>query len=155
MTHFFSLFQSINLPPEKYMSALSAHLNPALNSSDPSLLKGAYEALAVSAEGCSDHIRKKYLTTFLKYLDSGIKHSMPAVRNAALYALGQFSEYMQPDICGYANEILPVLIHYLDSACNQMQANPGKKAPVGLVSFGLFNYFFFNEWGRTKCLFVA
>ena len=135
MTHFFSLFQSINLPPEKYMSALSAHLNPALNSSDPTLLKGAYEALAVSAEGCSDHIRKKYLTTFLKYLDSGIKHSMPAVRNAALYALGQFSEYMQPDICGYANEILPVLIHYLDSACNQMQANPGKKAPVGLVSF--------------------
>jgi len=123
---------SINLPPEKYMSALSAHLNPALNSSDPTLLKGAYEALAVSAEGCSDHIRKKYLTTFLKYLDSGIKHSMPAVRNAALYALGQFSEYMQPDICGYANEILPVLIHYLDSACNQMQANPGKKAPVGL-----------------------
>ena len=134
-TYFFSLFQSINLPPEKYMSALSAHLNPALNSSDPTLLKGAYEALAVSAEGCSDHIRKKYLTTFLKYLDSGIKHSMPAVRNAALYALGQFSEYMQPDICGYANEILPVLIHYLDSACNQMQANPGKKAPVGLVSF--------------------
>ena len=38
---------SINLPPEKYMSALSAHLNPALNSSDPTLLKGAYEALAV------------------------------------------------------------------------------------------------------------
>ena len=116
------------------MSALSAHLSPALNSSDPTLLKGAYEALAVSAEGCSDHIRKKYLTTFLKYLDSGIKHSMPVVRNSALYALGQFSEFMQPDICKYANEILPVLIHYLDSACTQMQANPSKKAPAGLVS---------------------
>ena len=116
------------------MSALSAHLNPALNSSDPTLLKGAYEALAVSAEGCSDHVRKKYLITFLKYLDSGIKHQVPAVRNAALYALGQFSEYMQPDISGYANEILPVLIHYLDSACAQMQASPAKKAPVGLVS---------------------
>ena len=62
------------------MSALSAHLNPALNSSDPTLLKGAYEALAVSAEGCSDHIRKKYLITFLKYLDTGIKHQIPAKR---------------------------------------------------------------------------
>ncbi len=59
---------AINLPPEKYMSALMSHLNPALNSSDPMLLKGAFEALAVSAEGCSDHIRKKHLTTFLKYL---------------------------------------------------------------------------------------
>ena len=71
------------------MSVLSALLSPALGSSDPTLLKGAYEALAVSAEGCSDHIRKKYLITFLKYLDTGIKHQIPAVRNAALYALGK------------------------------------------------------------------
>lgn len=123
---------ALNLPPEKYMSALMAHLNPALGSSDPLLLKGAFEALAVSAEGCSDHIRKKYLTTFLKHLDSGIKHPMPIVRNAALYALGQFSEYMQPDINNYANDILPVLLHYLDNACGQMQTNPQKKAPTGL-----------------------
>ncbi len=65
-------------------------------------------------------------------LDSGIKHQTPLVRNAALYALGQFSEYMQPDISDYANDILPVLIHYLDSACAQMQNNPSKKAPLGL-----------------------
>ena len=123
---------ALNLPPEKYMSALMSHLNPALNSSDPKLLKGAFEALAVSAEGCSDHIRKKYLVNFLKYLDSGIRHPMAAVRNAALYALGQFSEYMQPEISNYANQILPVLIQYLDSACQQMQQNPAKKAPGGL-----------------------
>lgn len=91
------------------MSALSAHLNPALNSSDPTLLKGAYEALAVSAEGCSDHIRKKYLITFLKYLDTGIKHQIPAVRNAALYALGKifFTMYL-----GGMNETnMPILYH--------------------------------------------
>lgn len=123
---------AINLPPEKYMSALMAHVNPALNSSDPMLLKGAYEALAVSAEGCSDHIRKKYLSTFLKYLDAGIKHPMAVVRNAALYALGQFSEYMQPEISEYAKDILPVLIHYLDTAGQQMKAQPKKKAPIGL-----------------------
>ena len=45
---------------------------------------------------------------------------------------------MQPDISGYANQILPVLIHYIDSACAQMQANPTKKAPMGLVSKGNF-----------------
>ena len=123
---------AINLPPEKYMSALMAHLTPALNSSDPTLLKGAFEAIAVSAEGCSDHIRKKHLTSLLKCIGMGIKHEVPAVRNAALYALGQFSEYMQPEINEYANEILPVLILYLDSACAQIQNNPSKKAPIGL-----------------------
>ena len=123
---------AINLPPEKYMSALMAHLTPALNSSDPALLKGAFEAIAVSAEGCSDNIRKKHLTTFLKCIGMGIKHQVPAVRNAALYALGQFSEYMQPEINEYANDILPVLISYLDSACAQIQNNPNKKEPLGI-----------------------
>ena len=42
---------AINLPPEKYMSALMNHLSPALESNNPALLKGAFEAMAVSAEG--------------------------------------------------------------------------------------------------------
>ncbi len=32
---------------------------------------------------------------FLKCIDAGIKHPTPAVRNSALYALGQFSDYLQ------------------------------------------------------------
>jgi hypothetical protein len=123
---------AINLPPEKYMSALLAHLQPALDSSDPALLKGAYEALAVSAEGCADHIRNNYLVNFLQYIDTGIKHPVPVVRNAALYALGQFSEYMQPEISEYASSILPVLVTYLDTACAQMQQQGATKTPLGL-----------------------
>ena len=123
---------AINLPPEKFMSALMSHLTPALESNNPALLKGSFEAMAVCAEGCSDHIRKKYLVNFLKCIDSGIKHQSPVVRNAALYALGQFSEYMQPNISDYASSILPVLVSYLDLACNQMQSQPNKKAPSGL-----------------------
>ena len=88
--------------------------------------------MAVSAEGCADHIRKKYLAHFLKCIDNGIKHPIPVVRNAALYALGQFSDYMQPEISTYAPQILPVLVSYLDLACNQMQTEPSKKAPMGL-----------------------
>jgi hypothetical protein len=61
-------------------------------------MKGAYNALAVCAEGCSEHIRTKYLSSFLQVVGNGIKHQHPAVRNSALYALGQFSEYLQPDI---------------------------------------------------------
>lgn len=51
------------------------------------------------AEGCSENIMRKYLVDFLKCIDAGIQHPVPAVRNAALYALGQFSEYLQVGEC--------------------------------------------------------
>ncbi len=56
---------------------------------------GAFYSLAVVAEGCSENIKRKYMMDFLKCIDAGIKHPAPAVRNSALYALGQFSDYLQ------------------------------------------------------------
>ena len=56
---------------------------------------GAFYSLAVVAEGCSENIMRKYLVDFLKCIDAGIQHQSPVVRNSALYALGQFSEYLQ------------------------------------------------------------
>ena len=50
------------------------------------------------------------------------------VRNAALYMLGQFSEYIQPEISEYAGDILPVLFQYLDTAFSQLQ--PGVKVLI-------------------------
>ena len=61
----------------------------------------------------------------------GIKHEHPAVRHAALYALGQFSEYLQPEISKYSEQIFPVLFYYLDQTISQAQ-NGKKKEPAGL-----------------------
>lgn len=77
----------------------------------------AYLALAVIAEGCAEHIRTKYLSAFVQCICAGIKHPLPFVRNSALYAVGQFSEHLQPDINKYAGEILPVLFEYLSATC--------------------------------------
>ena len=84
---------AISLPPEKYMSALMTHIQPALQvmslidwseatscitclqgflssfqnpATSPNVMKGAFNALAVSAEGCSEHIRNKHLNSFLE-----------------------------------------------------------------------------------------
>lgn len=113
---------AVNLPPEKYMSNLLRHVEPALKNgyNDLAKVKGAFYALAVSAEGCSDHIRRKYLASFLRCVGDGIKHETPGVRHAALYALGQFSEFLQPDISDYADSILPVLLVQLDQAVAAM-----------------------------------
>lgn len=110
---------AINLPPEKFMHALLSHVQPAIESNDPAKMKGAFNALAVCAEGCSEHIRNKYLVNLLQVIGNGIKHDVPAVRNSALYALGQYSEYLQPEISEYAGEILPVLFQYMDSSLSK------------------------------------
>ena len=47
------------------------------------------QAIAVSAEGCQEYIRTKYLPHMLQMLGQGIRHAHHTVRNAALYMLGQ------------------------------------------------------------------
>jgi hypothetical protein len=53
------------------MASLLTHVQPALEGTDPEKKKGAFNALAVCAEGCSEHIRNKYLVPFLQVI--GIK----------------------------------------------------------------------------------
>ena len=126
---------ALNLPPEKFMAALLKHVNPALQSNDSGKLKAAYYALALSAEGCSEHIRNKLgLQKFLNAIGSGIQNeNHPKAKIAALYALGQFSEYLQPEISEYAGQILPVLFGFLQSNMVAIQQSGcQKKDPAGL-----------------------
>ena len=55
----------------------------------------------------------------------GIRDPAPMVRNAALYMLGQFSEFIQPEVSNHAPEILPVLLDHLDHCFQQLK--PGEK----------------------------
>ena len=47
---------ALNLPPEKFMTALLAQVQPALENSNPAYQRAAYQAIAVSAEGCQVNI---------------------------------------------------------------------------------------------------
>ena len=118
---------ALNLPPEKYITALLTQVQPALSSPIPGHQRAAYQAVVVSAEGCQEHIRTKYLQNFLQIMGAGIRHELPVVRNSALYMLGQFSEFIQPEISNHAPDILPVLLDYLDRAMASL--TPGGKDP--------------------------
>merc|ERR1719210_1800729 len=118
---------ALNLPPEKYITALLTQVQPALESPSKQVQRAAFQAIAVSAEGCQEHIRNKYLPAFLAIMGRGIRDPSPMVRNAALYMLGQFSEFIQPEISNHAPEILPVLLDHLDHCfqqLNQARRNP-------------------------------
>lgn len=69
--------------------------------------------MGILAEGCSEYIRTKYLETLLRCICQSLTDPAIIVRNAALFALGQFAEHLQPDISKFASELLPILFQYL------------------------------------------
>lgn len=79
--------------------------------------------MAIVAEGCSDYVRTKHLKTCLSCICQGINDSQPIVRNAALFALGRFAEYLQPDISTFSSELLPILFEQLQRIYNESKAN--------------------------------
>ncbi|XP_055381935.1 importin-4-like [Condylostylus longicornis] len=116
---------ALHIPPEKFIPPLLQLLEPALQSNSPYSKKAAYLCMAVIAEGCSEAICSKYLPTFLEIVKVGIIDQNVIVRNAAFFALGQFSEHLQPDITKFAPEILPILFQYLHQLCNELKLKTG------------------------------
>ena len=113
---------ALNIPPKNLIPPLLAILEPALQTSnDPLQKKAAYLSIAVIAEGCSSAICKKYLRPLLDVIKTGITDSNAVIRNSALFALGQFSEHLQPEISQFSEEVLPILFDYLQVLSNQIR----------------------------------
>ena len=68
---------------------------------------------------------------------NGIRSDQKIVRNGALYMLGQFSEFIQPEISNYAGEILPVLFQYLDSAFASFKPDEQESSSVSRIFYAL------------------
>ncbi|KAJ9579600.1 hypothetical protein L9F63_004785, partial [Diploptera punctata] len=119
---------ALHLPPDKLLPPLLFLVQKGLNGTDLYAKKASHLALAVIVEGCAESIRTKYLESFLQCICKDITNPAGVVRNAALFALGQFSEHLQPDISQYAPHLLPVLFDYLERLCNQIQEK-GKEPP--------------------------
>ncbi|XP_063971757.1 importin-4-like isoform X1 [Lytechinus pictus] len=110
---------ALHLPPDKLVPHLLQLVQPALESEDPYHKKAGLVSLAVLAEGCADYVCKKHLEQFLESICNGIRDTRPLVYNAGLFALGQFSEHLQPEISRYHNQLLPLLFGYLAQTSSQ------------------------------------
>ncbi|EEB17594.1 Importin-4, putative [Pediculus humanus corporis] len=128
---------ALNLPPEKLITPVLEWVSKGLAGNNIHEKKASYLALAMLAEGCFECIRNKYLKEFLQCVCRGITDPTPIVRNVALFALGHFSEYLQPEISDYASELMPILLEYLSQLCNQLLKN-GKPSPgIGKMFYAL------------------
>ncbi|KAF7988730.1 hypothetical protein HCN44_001303 [Aphidius gifuensis] len=126
-----------NLNPDKLLPHLLKHIEPNLQTNNNYAKKASYLSLAVLAEGCAEYIRTKYLEDFLRCICQGISNQSPVVRNAALFALGQFSEHLQPEISQYAQQLLPVLFDYLGQMCEQLKQGNNKTPSADRMFFAL------------------
>lgn len=119
---------ALHLPPEKLLPHLSQHVEKGLASKNPLEKRAAYIAIAVIAEGCSEAIRQKHLPSFVHIICQGVVDVDSHVRNAALFALGQFADFLQPEIGKYVGEVLPILLGHLGHTAEQL-AKTGKDPP--------------------------
>ncbi|KAK3086441.1 hypothetical protein FSP39_018454, partial [Pinctada imbricata] len=99
-------------------------VEPHMSSEKASHRRATYICLAVVAEGCADYITNRHLQAVLHCVVTGLNDPDHTVRNAALFALGQFSEHLQPDISKFASELLPLIFNYVNKAAQEAEKNP-------------------------------
>ncbi|XP_054572446.1 importin-4 isoform X2 [Eptesicus fuscus] len=125
---------ALHLPPEKLFTPLMPMLEEALRSENPYQRKAGLLVLAVLSDGASDHIRQRLLPPLLQIVCKGLEDPSQVVRNAALFALGQFSDNLQPQISSYSREVMPLLLAYLKSV------SPGHTHHLSRACYALENF---------------
>ncbi|KAJ3611313.1 hypothetical protein NHX12_021329 [Muraenolepis orangiensis] len=125
---------ALHMPPEKLFQQLMPLAQACLSSGNPYERKGGLMCLAVLAEGCADHIRTKLLSSMLQTVCQSLSDSNQVVRSAGLFALGQFSEHLQPEVSKYCGELMPLLLGYM-SCLNQAKVGHVTKAFYALENF--------------------
>lgn len=125
---------ALHMPPEKLFQQLMPLAQASLASENPYQRKGGLMCVAVLAEGCADYIRTKMLSSLLQTVCQSLSDSNQVVRSAGLFALGQFSEHLQPDISKFCAELMPLLLGYL-SSLNQAKISHVTKAFYALENF--------------------
>ncbi|XP_038597074.1 importin-4 isoform X1 [Tachyglossus aculeatus] len=125
---------ALHLPPEKLFPKLMPLLDQSLRGQNPYQRKAGLMVLAVLAEGAGDHIRQRLLTPLLQVVCQSLGDPSQVVRNAALFAMGQFSENLQPHISGYCGEVMPLLLSYLRSV------PPGHTRHLAKACYALENF---------------
>ncbi|XP_068777817.1 importin-4 [Struthio camelus] len=102
------------LPPEKLLRPLLPLLEPLLGSPRPPARKGGLLALGALAEGCGQHLRRRYLGPALGVLRRGLGDPEGPVRGAAACALRRLADCLQPEVATLAGEMLPTALAALE-----------------------------------------
>ena len=100
------------VPAEKTMSCCSGPISQLLADSKPNSQRAGLLILSAIVEGCADLIltTDNCMDELVPAVCNHLRNNEASVRSAAYFALGQFSEHLQPDIADYADTVMPQLM---------------------------------------------
>ncbi|KAF6208061.1 hypothetical protein GE061_016511 [Apolygus lucorum] len=101
---------ALSVDAKKLIGPVMEFVRNAIMSANPYQKKGGYLTLGIVSQGCEAYIRRHCLQEVVDCVQMGVAEPHPVVRAAALFALGQFAEYLQPEISVHGPKLLPILI---------------------------------------------
>ncbi|VVC26841.1 Armadillo-type fold,Armadillo-like helical,Importin-beta, N-terminal domain [Cinara cedri] len=135
-----------------FMPIMIKLIDSAYTSQDPNALKASYMTMAFVSDGCSEYLKKSYLKQFVTAIKMGLNSSNETVKSAAMYALGEVSQYVQPTVSIYASEILPELLKMFKDKLLLEYTKPECSSEVRMIFYALDKFIDSMEGGIEEFL---
>ncbi|KAL8205840.1 hypothetical protein R6Q57_009391 [Mikania cordata] len=97
---------------------------------DPKFREASIMVLGLISEGCLELLKEK-LEPVLHIVLEGLRDPEQVVRGSASFAIGQFAEYLQPEILSHYKKILPHVLRSLQDASDDVK----EKSYYALAAF--------------------
>ncbi|KAL4119196.1 hypothetical protein QTP88_012040 [Uroleucon formosanum] len=140
------------LSASTFMPILIKLIDAAYTTQDPNALTASYTTMAFVSDGCSEYLKKNYLKQFVTAIKMGLNSSNETVKSAAMYALGEVSQYVQPQISTYAGEILPALMRMFKEKLIVEYTKPECSSEVRMIFYALDKFIDSIEDGINEYL---
>ncbi|XP_015365619.1 PREDICTED: importin-4-like [Diuraphis noxia] len=140
------------LSASTFMPILIKLIDAAYTTQDPNALKASYTTMAFVSDGCSEYLKKNYLKQFVTAIKMGLNSSNETVKSAAMYALGEVSQYVQPQVSTYAAEILPELMKMFKEKLIIEYTKPECSSEVRMIFYALDKFIDSMEGGIDEYL---
>ncbi|KAI3755213.1 hypothetical protein L1987_55009 [Smallanthus sonchifolius] len=111
-------------PPVFEFASLSSQ------SVDPKFREASVTVLGVISEGCLELMKAK-LGPVLHIVLGGLRDPEQVVRGASSFALGQFAEYLQPEIISLYESVLPCILNAIEDSSDDVK----EKSYYALAAF--------------------
>ncbi|KAL5244737.1 hypothetical protein ACI65C_012147 [Semiaphis heraclei] len=140
------------LSASTFMPILIKLIDAAYTTQDPNALKASYTTMAFVSDGCSEYLKKNYLKQFVTAIKMGLNSSNETVKSAAMFALGEVSQYVQPQVSTYAAEILPELMKMFKEKLIIEYTKPECSSEVRMIFYALDKFIDSMEGGIDEYL---
>ncbi|CAI5982637.1 unnamed protein product [Closterium sp. NIES-65] len=125
---------AMEAPRKHVFPPVLAFARAHITDTNPHMRYAAVMALAVITEGCCEAVRGRLESDVLPLVVAGLGDAHPKVRGAACFAVGQLSEFVQPEASEHYKIILPAVFAALNDASPVVRFSVGLTTRASVLS---------------------